>query len=256
MTGSGHRVGDTACAAQGIASEIQRADARIVSSESSTPWPSAILARAMMLLVLLIGSSAVLAAAAPSIPKPAAKSELQSSLYLGTLLTLDQDQGGALHRGKDLVTLRIVAALPLPIGIRFGGRMDMTSLGAIDPANLDLKSLRTIETYGALSWSRKVAGFDVGPAVAAGALIPVEGAVTWRYEALFSGGARLGRGRSWLYLMAGSDGAADAACACTGGLRFIGAGSIELSRFALIGDFVSGPGGRKRLGALFRLPLP
>jgi len=210
----------------------------------------------LILCALLSLPTFVVAADVAPAPAPAAKPELETALYLGTLLTLDQDQGGALHRGQDLVTLRLVAALPLPLGIRFGGRMDLTSLGAIDTANLDIKSLRTIETYGALSWSRKVAGFDMGLAVSAGALVPVEGAVEWRYQTLYAGGLRLGRGRSWTYVMAGSDGAADAACACSSGVRAILAGSVEFHRFALVGDWVSGAGGRRRGGVMFRVPMP
>ena len=210
----------------------------------------------LTLCALLSLSPFVAAADVAPAPALAVKAELQTALYLGTLLTLDQDQGGALHRGQDLVTLRLVAALPLPLGIRFGGRMDLTSLGAIDPSNLDIQSLRTIETYGALSWSRKWAGFDVGAAVAAGALVPVEGTVEWRHESLFAGGFRVGRGRSWAYPMVGKDGAADAACGCEKSWRFIVPASVEFKRFALIGDLVTGPGGRKRGGVLVRIPMP
>jgi hypothetical protein len=189
-------------------------------------------------------------------PSPEGANEFPVSMYAGRMLSVDQDQLGALHRGADLWALRLVGSLELPLGIRLGARGDLTSLSQIDPESLDVTSLRSAEGYVSLSWSRRLAGLEVGPALALGALIPVESGAQWVYQGLFAGGARIGRGRSWAYLMAGSDGAADAASLTSGGVRFIGAASIEFRRFAAVADWVSGSGGRKRAGVLFRIPTP
>jgi len=207
-----------------------------------------------VLLGLLLASFASADDAKPAVAAPA-KAEVQSSLYAGRLLTVDQNGAGSYQRGTDLWTLRLVMAVPFPLGIRVAARGDLTSLGQIDPNNLDLASVRTAEGYGAISKSWKVAGFDVGPAIGGGALVPVQ-ASAWVYQGLVAGGLRIGHGRSWAYAFVGVDGAADAACACDGGLRFIAPASLEFKRFAAIADFVSGPGGRVRAGVLFRIPMP
>lgn len=178
------------------------------------------------------------------------------ALYGGRLLTVDQDQAGSLARGADLFALRLVVSAPGPYGLRLGFRGDVTSLGYIDPNSLDLSSLKTAEGYTALSWSTRFAGLDVGPAVMAGALVPVEGAVEWRLAMAYAGGARIGRGRSWAYAFVGKDEAADLACSCSPGLRGIVAGSVEIWRVSIQGEWITGPAGRKRVGAMVRLPLP
>lgn len=207
---------------------------------------------------LLCGLAPVAAAQTP-VPNPAPP-QVQTALYGGTLFSLEQDGAGTLHRGTDLFTLRLTLALPLPGGIRLAGRGDLTSLAALDPSNLNLASVKTVESYGALSWSRPFAGFDLGLAAMAGALIPVENELQWRYQPTYGAGARLGRGRSWLYVLAGHDGASDEACfdqkyGCINEWRAIVAGSIEVGRVALVGDLASGIGGRKRLGVLVRIPM-
>jgi hypothetical protein len=206
--------------------------------------------------VILHGAAiAILATAAHAQDAPTLEAPYVA-LYGGRLLTVDQDQAGSLTRGADLFALRLIVSAPGPYGLRLGFRGDVTSLGYIDPNSLDLSSIKTAEGYTALSWSTRVAGLDLGPAVMAGALVPVEGAVEWRLAWAYAGGARIGKGRSWAYAVAGKDEAADLACSCSPGLRGIVAGSIELWRISVQAEFISGPGGRKRVGALVRLPLP
>ena len=195
--------------------------------------------------------------AAPVVAQDAPTLEAPSiALYGGRLLTLDQDQAGSLTRGADLFALRLVVAAPGPYGLRLGFRGDVTSLGYLDPNSLDLSTLKTAEGYTALSWSTRVAGLDLGPAVMAGALVPVEGAVEWRLAMAYAGGARVGRSRSWAYAFVGKDEAADLACSCSPGLRGIVAASVEIWRVSIQGEFISGPSGRKRVGAMVRLPMP
>ena len=247
-----------ACAARGraIKSAISHAVVSTVAIAGMRASDLLFLILAMLLGFLLTPLLVHAADAKPAGPAAApARAEVQSSLYAGRLLTVDQNGAGSYQRGTDLWTLRLVMAVPFPLGIRVAARGDLTSLGQIDPNNLDLTSVRTAEGYGAISKSWKVAGFDVGPAVGGGALVPVQ-ASAWVYQGLVAGGLRIGHGRSWAYAFVGVDGAADAACACDGGLRFIAPASVEFKRFAAIADFVSGSGGRVRAGILFRIPMP
>lgn len=181
-----------------------------------------------------------------------------TALYVGRLATIDQDKAGTISRGADLFIARFVVSVPANNGLRLAGRLDVSSLAAIDPSNLDLSTIRTAEGYLALSWSAHLGSFEVGPALSTGALAPLENGTPIGYQTLYAGGLRLGRGYSWVYALAGKDGAADAAASYQGQgpTRFITAGSLELSRFAVIWDYVSGPGGRKRAGLMFRLPMP
>ena len=177
------------------------------------------------------------------------------ALYAGRLLTVDEDTTGALTRGDDLYALRLIVAVPGPYGLRVGFRGDLTSLSYIDPSSLEVSGLRTAEGYGALSWSARIGGVDMGPALMAGALVPIQDAVSWRIKSAWGGGARFGYGRSWAYALAGRDAAADGD-AYVSQMRFIGAASIEVWRISLQGEWVSGPGGRKRAAAMVRIPLP
>jgi hypothetical protein len=120
----------------------------------------------LLALLLVLVAVPCYAADAPTPPVIA--------LYAGCLLTVDQDQGGTLTRGNDLYALRLVVSALGPYGLWLGFRGDLTSLGYISPDSLDLASVRTAEGYGALSWSAAVKGFAVGPAVVAGALVPVQ----------------------------------------------------------------------------------
>lgn len=204
---------------------------------------------------LLLVLAAPAAAQAPE-PKPTPY-PVTTSLYAGRLLTVDQDQAGHLSRGSDLWALRLIVSAKGPAGFRVGFRGDLTSLSYIDPSNLNLAALRSAEGYGALSWSAGLkSGVSFGPALMAGALVPVENRVDWRLAKAYGGGLRVGYGRSWAYMLAAKDEAADLACACSGGARGILVGSLEVWRLSLQGEWVSKAGGRKRLGAMVRVPLP
>lgn len=191
---------------------------------------------------------------------PAAAAEripVVTNLYAGRMVTVEQDNAGRLSRGNDLYSLRLTVAAAGPAGLRLAFRGDITSFAAVDPNAVSLETARSVEGYASLSWTSRTKTFRVGPAVVAGALVPVEaGVVDWRIKGAYAGGLYVGRGRSWVLGLAGIDRAADAACSCSPGARAVVAGSLEIWRVSIQGEWISGNGGRKRVGALARLPLP
>jgi len=212
------------------------------------------------LAALILCSIHIASAAAQDVPAallgPEPEETIALALYGGRLMTVQTDGATA---AKDLFAIRFIAALPLDFGFKLAVRGDMTALGPIDPTNVDIESARSLEGYLALSRSWRLKTLDVGPAVMAGALVPVDAGVTWASRNTYGAGVRLGRGRSWVYALYGKNGAADATCghSCDAGdRRFVFAGSIEFGRVAAFGDYVSGFGGYGRAGFFIRVPLP
>jgi len=179
------------------------------------------------------------------------------SLLGWKLFVLDHD-GTAYRRGGDLFGGRAIASMDLKAGLHLGLRGDASALSAdFDLANPG--TYRTLEGYGALSRPFAFGRFTAGPALIAGALVPVttdDTAAAWASKPTWGGGARLAIGRSWLYLMAGTNGAADERAPGASPIRLLLAGQIEWNRVALVADFVSGPGGFARGGIAYRLPIP
>jgi hypothetical protein len=151
--------------------------------------------------------------------------------------------------------------------LRFGLRLDLTSLSYVDPSSIELSGLRTAEGYGALSWSAKALGVTIGGAAFAGALVPVEaGAVTWAQKWGYGGGLRIGLDSgplkgSYVYAFIGKDHASDdLAGDGASPARLICPFSIEVpiwrSGVAIQGEYISGNGGRGRAGLMVRVPNP
>lgn len=209
-------------------------------------------ARRWGIAVLLLAASAPAFAQAPA---PAPPATVHAQLFAGWLATVDQNGEGRLQRGADLYALRLVVVADGPAGLRVGFRGDLTALGVIDPSSLDFSRVRTAEGYATVTWPRVFGPVTVGPAVMAGTLIPTQETGARRHLDAFGGGARVGWGSSWLYLLAGRDKAADDACSCSKG-RAVVVGTLERWRMSLQGEWISGPSGRKRLGAMVRIPLP
>lgn len=233
-----------------------RSDARWRSGPSRQPHTLEIAgsnpARAIILAAGLVLLAAL--AAAPAIAQDSPT--VETNLYAGRLLVLD-GQHGAQSGGTKLWTVRLTNVIHFKGGLQLGARGDVTALEQIDPTSLNLEAARSLEGYAALSRPWAVGGgLTVGPALVAGSLVPTG----QRGQPTYGAGARLGRGRSWLYALYGTNGAADDDAQRSWkedvGPRFIVAGSIEVGRFALVGDLVSGHGGYARLGVLVRVPTP
>lgn len=178
-----------------------------------------------------------------------------TSLLGWKLVVLDHD-GTAYRKGGDLFGGRVISSMDLKGGLHLGLRGDATALTADDVKNPAL--WRSVESYLALSRPFPIGGgFTAGPAVMAGTLMPITTEASWSSRATFGGGLRVSRGRSWAYAMAGPNGAADERAPNAGHpVRFLGAAQVELGRVALLGDYVSGPGGFARGGLGFRVPVP
>lgn len=208
--------------------------------------------RYLLPALLLVVSAGLARAAEPEPPSMA--------LFAGRLVTIDQDGTGALTKGDDLYALRLVVAVPGPLGLRVGFRGDLTALSYIDPATLDPTALRTAEGYGAVSWSTKALGVTLGPAVFAGALIPVQDAVEWRMKGAYGGGLRVGLGSSYVYAMVGKDKASDDRAGGVSPTRLIVPFAVEVpiwkTGIGLQGEIVTGVGGRWRAAVMARIPNP
>lgn len=181
--------------------------------------------------------------------------KVTTQAFAWKLFVIDRD-GEAYRRGGDLFGGRVQASVDLPAGLHFGARGDASALSAdFDFSNPG--TYRTLEGYCAVSRPFGAPRFTYGPAVMGGALVPVSTEAAWSSRATWGGGLRIGHASSWVYLLAGQNGAADER-ALAGGhpVRFLGAGHVDLGRFALVGDLVTGPGGFARGGLAFRVPVP
>lgn len=233
------------------ASATLRVHAR--SAKRFDAWLRNLVILALVTFLLLGGFSVVLAADAPSTPKPAAKSEesrVRTSLLAGWLATVEQSGEGGFTNGNDIYLVRYITTVNLTKGLYAGMRIDATAIGQLNLANPDLSMVRTVEVYGALAYLFDASKFWVGPACGGGGLIPVEAAV-WNYQGLVACGGRVGYGRSWAYAFVGYDQAADFAVGGGKRLRFISPGALEFKKFVATWDLVSGAGGRKRFGLLY-----
>lgn len=178
---------------------------------------------------------------------------MTTALYAWKLAVLDRD-GQAYRRGGDLFGGRAIASMDLRGGLHLGLRGDASALSGFDLQNPG--TWRSLEGYGALSRPFAAGSITVGPALMAGALVPVTTAATWSSRPTWGGGVRVGQGWSWLYVLAGKNGAADERAFGATPMRLLMAGHVELHRVALVGDFVSGPGGFARGGLALRIPIP
>lgn len=206
---------------------------------------------------LVVGRTlAVLALLASTARAAAQETPVHSALYGGTLVFARQEGQGYTH-DANLFSLRLLSyAPPMWWGVRLAGRGDLTALGFLDPSSLDLDTVRIAEGYAAL-YRPFGEGVTFGPAVVGGGLVPMSDALAWRFSSTWGVGGRIGRERSWLYVLVGTDGASDRNVSEEGSrMRLLVAGSVEWGRTALVGDWVSGEGGRVRAGLMVRIPVP
>jgi len=210
---------------------------------------------ALALCAAVIGSVLTLMCAPLEGAEPAPRVDV--ALLGWKLFVMDHD-GASYQRGADLFGGRAVASMDLKAGLHLGLRGDASALSAeFDPVSPSTYgTVRTLEGYGALSRPFAFGAWTAGPAVMVGALVPVSTETSWASKPTAGGGLRIGFGRSWAYVLAGPNGAADERAPGTSPVRLLVAGQIEWKRFALVGDFVSGPGGFARGGVAYRVPIP
>lgn len=200
----------------------------------------------------------ILALACPTLDAAEPVTGPRVALYGWRQMTWDAE-GAPVTEGGDLWGARAVASMPLKGGMLLGLRADASAMDS-GFALESPSSWRTVEGYVALSWPRRVGPLTAGPAVMGGAVAPITTEATWAVEPALGGGLRFGAGRSWAYALAGTNKAADQRCPpevpCAGAGRFMAVVHVEVSRFVIVGDAVTGPGGYQRLGIAFRMPVP
>lgn len=227
----------------------QRAAVSFVEQDQRTPRAAWLILAVLALIVV-----AVFALSCPSLYAAESTPKVSTALFGWKLFVIDRE-GEAYRRGGDLFGGRAIASVDLSGGLHLGLRGDASAL-----SNFDLKNpgtWRSLEGYAALSRPFGTGPlWTVGPAIMAGALVPVTTEATWSSRSTWGGGVRVSRGRSWGYVLAGRNGAADERSLGASPMRLLFAGQIEVRRVALVGDAVTGPGGFVRAGVAYRIPIP